>query len=571
MGLRTGFRCLLAAGLIAEGAINGFPAEPIPDSDCLQCHGDRDLTRTDERGETVSLFVDVALLKASRHATNTCWSCHQDIGPGHPDDGVEALRVDCAACHAAQSETFGTSVHGIARSRGEPGVPDCVDCHGAHDILPRGAPESRLSPARLGATCGGCHETEARDVAESVHGVALAAGKRDAPTCTDCHLEHQIRTLRGAASARLAVEICSQCHASERINARYRMPGDRLRTFLGSYHGLAGRLGSTRAANCASCHGFHLILPSSHPRSSIHPDNLVTTCGKCHPGATAGFVAGRVHADLDSGVDLGSRINRWVRRIYLALIFGVIGTLAVHNGLLWWRRAVVTLRLSRQTGEERLDCNQRWQHGVLAVSFIVLAWSGFALKFPDSWAAWLLGGDETIRRWSHRGAALILVGLGVYHLAYLALTARGRVWLREFLPRGADWQELRERVRHLLGRAPEPRPAHRFGYVEKFEYWAVIWGTCIMAVTGFVLWFPVAVSRWVPRWVVEVALTIHYYEAILACLAIVVWHFYHVIFDPGVYPINWAFWTGRCLPPSGPAEPSGGGTPDKPDDNFPAA
>jgi hypothetical protein len=60
-----------------------------------------------------------------------------------------------------------------------------------------------------------------------------------------------------------------------------------------------------------------------------------------------------------------------------------------------------------------------------------------------------------------------------------------------------------------------------------------------------VIWFKMEVTRLLPRWAVDVALTIHYYEAILACLAIVVWHFYHVIFDPDVYPLNWACWNGK--------------------------
>src|ERR1051326_5856031 len=77
------------------------------------------------------------------------------------------------------------------------------------------------------------------------------------------------------------------------------------------------------------------------------------------------------------------------------------------------------------------------------------------------------------------------------------------------------------------------------------EYWAVIWGTSIMGVTGLMIWFKMDVTHWVPRWAVDVALTIHYYEAVLACLAIVVWHFYHVIFDPDVYPLNMACWDGK--------------------------
>jgi len=77
------------------------------------------------------------------------------------------------------------------------------------------------------------------------------------------------------------------------------------------------------------------------------------------------------------------------------------------------------------------------------------------------------------------------------------------------------------------------------------EYWAVIWGTLIMGVTGLVVWFKMEVTQWLPRWAVDVALTVHYYEAILACLAIIVWHFCHVMFDPDVYPVNLACWDGK--------------------------
>jgi hypothetical protein len=73
----------------------------------------------------------------------------------------------------------------------------------------------------------------------------------------------------------------------------------------------------------------------------------------------------------------------------------------------------------------------------------------------------------------------------------------------------------------------------------------VVWGTIIMGVTGLILWFAVEVTRFLPRWAVDVATTIHYYEAILACLAILVWHFYHVFLDPEVYPMSWAWWDGR--------------------------
>ena len=98
---------------------------------------------------------------------------------------------------------------------------------------------------------------------------------------------------------------------------------------------------------------------------------------------------------------------------------------------------------------------------------------------------------------------------------------------------------------YLVGLRREHPQIRRFGYAEKMEYWAVVWGTLIMGLTGLMMWFQLIVTRYLPRWVVEVALTIHFYEAILACLAIIVWHFYHVIFDPDVYPLNAACIDGR--------------------------
>ena len=68
------------------------------------------------------------------------------------------------------------------------------------------------------------------------------------------------------------------------------------------------------------------------------------------------------------------------------------------------------------------------------------------------------------------------------------------------------------------------------------EYWALVWGMFVMAGTGLMVWFKVGVGGRVPGWWIDVAITIHFYEAVLATLAIVVWHFYGVIFDPDAYP-----------------------------------
>lgn len=517
------------------------------DSDCLLCHEDASLTKTNALGRVISLHVDPAVLRASAHATNTCASCHTDIGDEHPDDGRTAEPVDCARCHLARAESYSESVHGLAWRVGDAAAPVCKDCHGTHHgVLPPHDPASPLHFTKLHRTCGGCHEQEAADVAESVHGRRADRGKPPAATCIDCHSEHRIEPLKAGPSRHIAADVCGKCHASERINTRFRLPRDRVSTFFESYHGLATQLGSTRAANCSSCHGYHRVFPSGDPRSSTHPDNLVSTCGQCHPGASAKFALGPVHVDPRGARhgDLAAQINWWVRHVYLVLIFGLVGAMAVHNGLLFARRLRAHLQ-GRPRPVLRMNRSQWWQHFVLMTSFFVLAVTGFALKFPESWLAHALGSNEPFRRWAHRIAGVVLLLGGAYHLAYVLFTREGRQLLRDFLPARKDLRDVVDHWHYGLGRRARPPAFGRFGYAEKMEYWAVVWGTVIMGVTGLIIWLKLDVTRVLPRWTVEVATTIHYYEAILACLAIVVWHFYHVIFDPEVYPLNPAVWDGR--------------------------
>ncbi len=522
--------------------------EPIKNSECLDCHNDTTLNTTNAAGRVISLYVDAAKLAGSVHRTNTCASCHADLTRKHPDDNVAAKTVDCARCHARQSDSYGASVHGIAFRNRDLSAATCSDCHDGHSILPPDSPASPLNFSHLAETCGACHAQEAKDVEESVHGRAVAAGHRDAPTCTDCHSEHKIEALKGRSPLEISLEVCSKCHASEQLNTKYNLPQDRVKTFFESYHGLAAQYGSTLAANCASCHGVHKILPSTDPRSTINPAHLVETCGKCHPGATENFAAGKIHVAAgvaaSEGGTIGEQINWWVRRIYLVLIVGVVGGMALHNGALMARKLALYYR-SQSRPVLRMNRGQRAQHAILALSFIVLAVSGFALKFPDSWIAVLLGSNETVRRNIHRVAGVILLATGAWHLVYVLCTKEGRRLVKDFLPRVRDVRDAAGNARYLAGLSRERPRLGRFGYAEKMEYWAVVWGTIIMGATGLMIWFKMDVTRFLPRWAVDVALNIHFYEAILACLAIVVWHFYHVIFDPDVYPLNPACWDGR--------------------------
>ena len=197
----------------------------------------------------------------------------------------------------------------------------------------------------------------------------------------------------------------------------------------------------------------------------------------------------------------------------------------------------------------RMSGNERVQHFLLLSSFIVLVITGFALKFPESF--WVKGiaaiiGQNTFeaRGIVHRVASVVLVIVSVYHLFYLLFTARGRQLLKDFLPKKQDITDFIQSMKYLIGKS-ETRPLYgRFSYIEKMEYWAVVWGTFIMGVTGVILWFENFFLKYVTNTGMDISAAIHYYEAILASLAIVVWHFYFIFLNPDVYPMNKAWIKG---------------------------
>jgi formate dehydrogenase gamma subunit len=439
--------------------------------------------------------------------------------------------------------TYSESVHAREIGGGNLSAAVCTDCHKSHDVLPASDSRSPIFRFNISRTCGACHAPITAEYNQSVHGEAVARGVSQSPVCTDCHGIHGI-SRRSDARSTLGIATCSQCHEGVRLAREFGVADERVQSYEDSYHGLAKKLGSDVVADCASCHGVHNILPSSDPRSLIHSSNLVQTCGQCHPGASQNFVAGKVHLNVPASEDIGSRVVGWVRSIYLGLIIVVIGGMALHNLLVWSRKVATRLR-----GQERpiirMTGRQRVQHWLLLTSFIALVISGFALAYPESWLAWLLAYSEPVRRMVHRIAAVVMLLLGVYHIGYMTMTAEGRRGLRDFMPGVKDVKDFVQNMRHYLGaRVSRPRFS-RFGYAEKAEYWAVVWGTVIMGITGLMIWFEVETIRFFPRWVIDVVTAIHFYEAVLATLAIIVWHFYHVIFDPDVYPINPAFIDGR--------------------------
>ncbi len=198
----------------------------------------------------------------------------------------------------------------------------------------------------------------------------------------------------------------------------------------------------------------------------------------------------------------------------------------------------------------RMTLNERLQHINLAVNFTLLVITGFALSY--STAFWVspiadLPMGMTFRGFLHRLCGVATIFLGGYHLLYLAFTPRGRGIAKDMIPGLKDAIDLWETLKNnfFINRPAKELKMPRFNFREKLEYLGLIWGTIVMTVTGFILWFKTEWLQFFPLWTWDVARAIHFYEAILATLTIIVWHFYSVVFNPDVYPMSWAWITGN--------------------------
>jgi formate dehydrogenase gamma subunit len=502
---------------------------------CASCHG---ATHTAVASSDPSSPVN------KQHLPDTCGSCHSN----------STLAAKYMFAEVRPVEAYRASVHGRAIERGNLHAASCGDCHGAHDILPVNDPYSKIWKQNVATTCGTCHTGVAKTYLQSIHGQAVAKGVLQAATCTDCHSEHRILAPGDPGSpvymANISQEACSRCHADAALMADFNMPQDRVPTYEDSYHGLAAHEGRQTVANCASCHGVHNIYPSSDPRSTVNRANLSKTCGQCHSDAGRRFAIGPVHG-MPSATP-GGRVLVFVKLFYLVVIPVTLGLMLLHNAIDWRRKARASLAYYRKTrGQLRLNRSERIQHALLVVSFIVLVITGFALKFPHSfWAVPLVDMEHghAVREWLHRIAGVVLIGASVYHVVYISLKKSGRRWVRDMVPDLRDAKEAVETVEYNLGRRDALPRYRRFNYAEKAEYWALVWGTAVMAATGVLLWL----NDWIlahlphPASILAISTAIHFYEAILATAAILVWHLYAVIFDPEIYPLKWTFLTGRA-------------------------
>jgi len=217
----------------------------------------------------------------------------------------------------------------------------------------------------------------------------------------------------------------------------------------------------------------------------------------------------------------------------------------------------------------RMTGAERWQHAILALSFIALMLTGLPSLAGEAGLIRLVfgrGGANAVRGILHRGAALALVADLAWHFLYTLLTARGRRNLKDKAFRRQDARDALAffgsnlgfasflRRRGFFPRFFERRPFWRldrrpefgrYSFIQKFEYWSLVGGSAVMIATGFFIWAPGLSLRLFPLWLHQVFVVIHGYEAVLAFAAVFVWHMYTAHLAPGLFPMSRVWLDGR--------------------------
>lgn len=554
----------------------------LPPVNCASCHADA--------VAKFALSIHGSPRPDGKPAPATCSTCH---GSAHEmlsskliDSPVFKFNLPqtCAKCHEDEKAAgelglknhdaiakFRDSIHGQGLYKmGLLVAPSCNDCHGVHDIRPASDAASHTNHAAISGTCGSCHLGVEKMFAASVHGTPPAGSDRKTPVCTDCHSAHTIENTSNAHFKATSDQTCGKCHE------------DRLEKYRETYHGKAMALGrpdrAPEVAACYDCHGHHDVFPHTDARSKLSSGNIVKTCQQCHAGANVQFTQYQPHADPSDAANYPTL--HWVYLFMTGLLVGVFGFFGLHTSL-WigrmvsaWRRDPVAFRAARQEARNdpemyrRFTPFERFLHMLVVTSFLALVITGMPLKFYyTGWAKMLfafLGGPESARTLHHL-AAIVTFGYFALHLGSLAISIwknRGsirspetgrismrRIWGSVFGPDSMapslqDFRDLGAHLKWFFGRGPKPQ-WDRWTYWERFDYLAVFWGVAIIGCSGLVLWFPNFFSRFMPGWMINIAVVIHSDEALLAAGFIFAFHFFNTHFRIDRFPMDTVIFSGR--------------------------
>ena len=472
-----------------------------------------------------SVAFAAAAPAAEKPDASACLGCHGNEGFEMPgaDGKMKSLHV--------ASAKFEKSVHGKFLA--------CVDCHADRAEIPHkeGMPKSKVD-------CGNCHSDQKAAYLTSVHGQEAQKGNLKAATCSSCHSKHEIQHVNTDESKLAIVQSCGKCHS------------ENFRSYTDTYHGQVNTLGYTYTAKCFDCHASHTIQRVNNPASTVHPDNRLKTCQKCHTGATAGFVTFQPHANTH---DFNRYPIMWIAsKFMISLLAGVFAFFWLHSALWFYReyrdrkegksrphvKAEAVPGKAPEKHYQRFALGWRIGHFCFALSVMLLVLTGMAVFYAETgWAKAIVDafGGPRVTAYVHRVCAAVMLGIFFVHLVFVAIKL-GKVW-RTFnwlgpdslVPNLRDLQSAIDMFKWFFGAGPRP-VFDRWTYWEKFDYWAVFWGMGIIGGSGMMLAFPNVTASILPGWVFNIATLVHGEEAFLAAVFLFTVHFFNNPLRPDKYP-----------------------------------
>ncbi|MGQ9455109.1 MAG: cytochrome c3 family protein [Armatimonadota bacterium] len=513
------------------------------------------------------------------------------------------IRQTCGDCHDV--DALARLLHfNKSESAPDPENSDCLSCHlpQKNGFTPAGMVIKTVA-IKSPQNCADCHSDVADAITQSPHG---KQDKRlgDHPTCVTCHggNPHDIKPT--ASITRIhKVEQCSSCHSRSDMMGRYNLTAEAVSSYEQSFHGKALlRFGKQNSAACTDCHGYHDVQPAKTLRGT----KAVKVCSQCHSGARESFaVSGASHLWLKIERSLLLKLeDLFFKALTLGVMVLLLGMVAldlrrkafsrdyiprsgratavlvamsfasmvagiamavfrVKGAQITWLIAIGLMILAfvvwlaqREPGQredrlyKRFNLVFRAQHFCLMVSFTILVLTGMPIKYAHvGWSHYLhiLFGGFDGARMAHRIAAVILTGTWVWHGLYLLyLWWKAGFSFRSWTmwPAKQDFLDFFNTIKFGLGLCPEPPKYGRFNWKEKFDYFAVYWGMPIMVLSGLVLWFPVYLGNRLTEFGIAAAYIAHSDEALLAFLAILMWHLYNTHFDPDHFPMSSVWYSG---------------------------
>lgn len=211
--------------------------------------------------------------------------------------------------------------------------------------------------------------------------------------------------------------------------------------------------------------------------------------------------------------------------------------------------AQVTLETNKkETKYQRWNLNQRIQHIVVFVTFTLCSLTGLPIKFYHNPVSEFLvsffGGIDSMLNW-HLASGAAMIAISFWHLIWMAYRIYKGDLGWAIVPNKKDWEDIKQHFAYQLGKTDKPAEFGRYSYKEKFDYWAVFWGMFIIGGSGVIMWFPEWGASFMPRWMIDAYQIGHSDEAVLAIMAIFVWHFYNVHFSPDFFPGSMTWWSGK--------------------------